>query len=156
MNLYLMQHGEARPKEEDPQRSLSDKGRADVKKVAAFAAGQANIIVTSIMHSGKTRAEQTAKLLAEHLKPTSGIAVAEGLEPMAEPSIWAARLGDITDDIMLVGHLPHLSKLASNLLCGDENKTVIAFHNAGIVSLSRDESGSWAVGWMVTPDVVAA
>ena len=34
MNLYLVQHAEAKPKQEDPGRPLTDKGYADIEKTA--------------------------------------------------------------------------------------------------------------------------
>ena len=33
MKLYLMQHGEAQPEEQDPARPLTDRGRAEVEPV---------------------------------------------------------------------------------------------------------------------------
>jgi len=154
MNLYLVQHGQARPKEEDPQRSLSNTSRSEAENVAAYAARYANITVVNILHSGKTRAEQTAEVFAKHLKPTGGISAAEDLEPMAEPSIWVTRLAKMKEDVMLIGHMPHLCKLASLLLCGDADRNVVAFQNAGIVCLNRDGNGTWVVRWLVTPDIV--
>jgi len=35
MKLYLVQHGEANSKAEDPQRPLAERGRGDVARVAA-------------------------------------------------------------------------------------------------------------------------
>ncbi len=37
MKLYLVQHGEAKKKEEDPLRPLSESGREDVQRVAKYA-----------------------------------------------------------------------------------------------------------------------
>jgi len=68
MNLYLVQHAEAKRKEEDPERPLSEKGRVDIRKVAVYIAGHINIKVSAIIHSGKTRARQTAEALAEYLR----------------------------------------------------------------------------------------
>ena len=156
MNLYLVQHAEAKAEQEDPQRPLSDKGQADIKKVAAFVSQQKTIQVKTILHSGKTRAQQTAEALAQFLKPSEGIKRTEGLEPMADPSTWAALLADAKKDIMLVGHLPHLSKLAAQLLCQDPNRKIIDFQMGGIACLSRDESGAWSVRWMVVPGMLAS
>ena len=55
MFLYLVRHGEAKSKDEDPERSLSDKGVDDVKKVAR-AMFRKKVAVASIFHSGKARA----------------------------------------------------------------------------------------------------
>jgi phosphohistidine phosphatase len=151
INLYLVQHAESKPKEEDPQRSLSDLGKTDVEKVAAFVSEHTTLKIDRILHSGKTRARQTAEVLAKYLNPQDGIFVAEDMEPMADPSIWTNRLAEEKEDLMLVGHLPHLDKLAAKLVCGDTSKSVVAFQNSGVVCLAKDDSGVWSLYWMVTP-----
>ncbi len=153
MNLYLVQHAEPKRKEEDPQRPLSEKGKADIRKVADFVVKHMGIRVKSIMHSGKLRARQTAEILAEYLNPPEGIKEVEGLEPLADPSIWVNRLIETQEDTMLVGHLPHLMKLSSYLLCQDVNKKIVDFRMGGMVCLSRDES-IWSVQWMVIPEIL--
>lgn len=154
LNLYLVQHGEARRKEENPDRPLTEEGRSDVHKVGNFVAGHAEVHPSRIWHSGKTRAKQTAEVLAEYLEPRSGVEAAEGLEPLADPSIWEEKLTWTGEDVMLVGHLPHLSKLASLLLCGDEEAKTVDFQMGGVVCLGRDEEGVWSVHWMVVPGMV--
>ena len=37
MNVYLVQHGEAKPKDVDPSRSLTERGREETERVAAIA-----------------------------------------------------------------------------------------------------------------------
>ena len=59
MRIYLVQHGKAKPAEEDPARGLSEEGYLEVKQVADFLAGL-RITVSLIQHSGKKRAEETA------------------------------------------------------------------------------------------------
>ena len=69
-------------------------------------------------------------------------------------NIWVERLKDVSEDLMLVGHLPHVSKLTSLLLCNDPNKNIISFKITGVVCLERDESKAWSVQWMLIPDLV--
>lgn len=154
MRLYLVQHAEAKSEEEDPARPLTEKGLADIKKVALYLKEHADIKVAQINHSGKTRAEQTAQALAEALAPPRGIAKAEGLEPLADPRLWAERLARLDEDTILVGHLPHLSRLASRLICGDEERKVVSFQMGGVVCLERDAEGNWSVRWALTPELV--
>jgi phosphohistidine phosphatase len=154
MNLYLVQHAEARPESEDPERRLSERGRTEIQKMARFAAEHLKIGVPCILNSGKARARETAEALAEALCPGRGVEATDGLDPMADPRVSARRVADSKEDAMLVGHLPHLSKLTSLLLCGDEDKAVVAFQMAGIVYLRRNEAGRWAVGWMVVPAIL--
>lgn len=64
MKLYLVQHGEAVSKQEDPERPLSEQGTRDVQAMAGFLK-HAGIKVVRVWHSGKRRAEQTAIILAK-------------------------------------------------------------------------------------------
>ena len=119
MRLYLVQHGDAISKEMDRERPLSDQGRADLQRIAAFLA-KAGIRVSVILHSGKKRAEQTAELLAasvgvgEHLEKVSGI------DPLDPTSEFAGIVNEWTADTMVVGHLPFMAGLVSGLIVQDE------------------------------------
>jgi len=155
MNVYLVQHAQAKTEQEDPERPLSEKGWSDINKVADFIAKKGDISVKEIFHSGKIRAKQTAEVLAEQLSSSIEIGETDGLKPLDEPSIWADRLAKRTEDIILVGHLPHLSKLAALLLCQDADKEVVEFQMGGIVCLGTEASGSWSIRWMVTPNILA-
>ncbi len=154
MHLYLVQHAVAKSKDEDPQGSLTNKGQEDTRKVAAFLAGYRTVKVSHILHSGKLRARQTAEILAEYLHP-GGVTATDGLNPLDDPAQWVERLGETDEDLMLVGHLPYLDKLASLLLTGDAEKPVVAFQNAGVVCLGRNEEGGWPVRWVVVPELLA-
>jgi phosphohistidine phosphatase len=69
--VYLVQHGEAEPKTRDLQRGLASAGRETVERVAAWAAS-VGLAVEQIRHSGKRRAEQTAAVFTEALRPSRG------------------------------------------------------------------------------------
>jgi len=150
MNIYLVQHALALSKEDDPERGLSEKGMADTRRIVELLAGRVG--PARIVHSGKKRARQTAELLAESLN-SQQVEEMLDLDPMADPGVWAAHLAAMTDDVMIVGHMPHVSRLASLLLVGDANAEVVRFSNAGVVCLGRDEAG-WSLRWMVTPALV--
>lgn len=149
MDLFLVQHGEAKSEAEDPERSLTDRGAEAVRRMAAWAA-QVGVKVDQIRHSGKRRAEQTAALLAEQLSPVNGTIAVAGLAPNEDVRPVAAGLHAELGAVMLVGHLPFLSRLASFLLTGDPEAGVIRFRMAGIICLSHPE-GRWAVNWVVPP-----
>lgn len=154
MRLYLVQHAEAKSKEEDPSRPLTEKGFETIRNMASYAEKYLRIQVDQIIHSGKLRAKQTALVLAAHLYPTKGMAVDESLEPLANPNIWKERLTEIKTNIILVGHLPHLSKLAGQLLYMGESREVVTFKMGGILCLVKDEDGHWTIQWMVTPEIL--
>ena len=153
MRLYLVQHGEARREEEDPSRPLTEGGRIEVERVAEFLA-RAGVKVDRILHSGRLRAAQTAEILARHLRPSKGVEGAEGLDPLADPSIWAGRLREVDEDLMIVGHLPHLAKLASLLTFGNPEPQIIEFRYGGVECLERKASGSWSILWIIRSDII--
>jgi len=55
---------------------------------------------------------------------------------------------------MLVGHLPHLSRLSGLLISGDPDRKVIEFKNGGVVCLERDDEGNWSVVWIIIPQIL--
>jgi phosphohistidine phosphatase len=153
MFLYLVQHAESKREEEDPARDLTEKGRLDIESVAHHLE-KLNVQVRQIFHSGKTRAQSTADVLARNLRPPAGVSQAPGLAPLDDPEIWAGRIAKMDEDILLVGHLPHLGRLAALLLSGDKQRSVINFQMGGVVRLRRMEAGQWAVDWMVVPEII--
>jgi phosphohistidine phosphatase len=151
--LYLVQHGDAKREEEDPARPLSEKGLRDITGVASYIS-QLDIKVYKIFHSTKLRARQTAEVLSGSLNPAKGMSEVDGLSPMDDPDVWAGRLKDVPDNIILVGHLPHLSRLASLLLCGNADRNPVLFRMAGVVCLRKDDNAVWSLQWMLTPEIV--
>jgi len=152
MNLYLVQHGESKSKEEDPARPLSERGAKAVRRIAAWSEG-AGLTVEQIRHSGKERAAQTAELFAERLKPAGGVTAVSGISPMDDVLPVAKAMDLEEQSIMLVGHLPFLSRLASQLLAGAPDRSLVQFRNAGIVCLCR-EMGRWHIHWVIVPDLL--
>jgi phosphohistidine phosphatase len=149
MKLYLMQHAQAKSEQEDPRRGITDEGRDTARKMAAHFAGLKPEIA-EIRHSGKLRAVQTARLVAEALgshdlcKECAGLAPNDPAEPLLQELQGASR------SLLIVGHLPHLKILASLLLCGSKDTDPIAFHNTGIVCMSKTDQ-KWQVEWVLHP-----
>jgi len=152
MKLYLIQHGEAKPESEDPDRPLTERGRSEVSRMSKVA-GKMVVNPSKIYHSGKLRAKKTAELLAGSLKRPAEIA--SGLNPMDDVRLWADRLGKSKEDLMLVGHLPFMEKLASFLLSGNENSRIVLFRYGGIFCLEQKEDQTWGVRWILTPEMTA-
>jgi phosphohistidine phosphatase len=153
MFIYLVEHAEAKPAEVDPARGLSAKGVADARKIAAHLV-RLKLEARKIYHSGKTRSHETASILAAQLKPAKGVVETDGLGPQDDPQIWYERLKVRDEDMVLVGHVPHLRKLASMLLCGDPEKAVVHFKVGGIVCLRRHEE-NWSLEWAIAPELLA-
>lgn len=153
MILYLIQHGEAESTAESPERTLTEKGKAGITKTASFFK-QLQPAVKEIWHSGKVRALQTAEILRDIACPDSELAVHQYLNPMDPVGDIAIELeAHELPQLVIVGHLPHLGRLASYLLTGDRDSMPISFHNAGIVCL-RNTHGKWEAEWIVTPSIL--
>ncbi len=154
VNVILMQHAEAKRKEEDPQRNITDKGREETEKIARFFVNNVDVKIDKIIHSTKLRAKQTAEILSRYIRPVRGMVEESDLEPKADPSIWANKLRDINENIIIVGHLPHLSRLTSLLLTGNSEIEIVKFRYSNMVCLERNKNGEWRILWIIRPDII--
>lgn len=151
MFLYLIQHGEAVDKEIDPDRPLSESGRRNVQRVAELVS-RAGVTVPVVWHSGKTRARQSAEIVAQCL---GGTAVERrGLGPKDDPEDARRAIEDHGADVAVVGHLPHLSHLAALLLRTKGNREPVAFQRGGIVAMVQLAPDEWQLRWIVTPELL--
>ena len=120
MALFLVQHGRSLPKEINPACPLSDEGREMVEHIARTAADH-KLKVSVIRHSGKTRARETAEIMAYFLKPSGGIQEGHGLNPLDNVTEAAQQISG-EEHLMLVGHLPFMERLAGYLITGSPDK----------------------------------
>ena len=150
MIFYLVRHGDAVAETSDPRRPLSRLGQDQVEQVARAAAAR-GAHVAAIFHSGILRAEQTAEIMARHLAPGLGVRKITGLAPQDDPAIAKAELEASSSSAMLVGHLPHLDRLAGLLINGDAQQGAVEFAPATVVSLSYCSS-LWRLNWVLAPN----
>jgi len=155
MRLYLVHHGAAKPKDEDPKRGLSDNGAEDVRRITSFLA-RSRISAARVIHSGKLRALETALLLADVLGPGNMVEEAKsGLAPNDETDEFFDQIDSWTEDTIVVGHLPFMSKLVSRLTTGSEDETVVHFKPGTVACLERGENGGgWTVSWFIRPELL--
>ena len=152
MALYLVQHGKSLPKDQDPDQGLSEDGTTETDRIASLAQDY-GVNVSQIRHSVKTRARQTAEILASALKPQNGIQEISGIKPMDDVAACAAKI-DPEENVMLVGHLPFMERITSYLITGSIDQAVIKFQNSGIVCLDKDpETQSWVIKWTLMPNI---
>jgi phosphohistidine phosphatase len=148
--LYLVRHGKAEIGERDELRKLSDRGSKSVQKIADRLRN-AGVHVRRVEHSGLVRAAQTAEILAPAV---GGKAVEiQGLHPMDDVTIIERALNGRSErEVMLVGHMPFMGRLASHLLTG-HYKEVLHFRTGAVACLS-DTEGYWLLEWLISPDMV--
>jgi len=154
MRIYLTQHGEAVPKDVDPDRPLSEQGREDVRRLADFL-GATGVRVGQVLHSGKTRAEQTAAILAKALLPEGQPQAHAGLGPKDPLEKVSPEIAFWSCDTLIVGHLPYLGRLASLLLASDPDLQLLAFQPGSMACLEKDAEGQWVLAWMARPELLA-
>jgi phosphohistidine phosphatase len=151
MELYLIQHGQAAAKEQDPNRPLTEAGWAAARRTAETAV-KLGIDVSEIRHSNKLRALQTAEELAQSLetecRPSAGLSPEDDVQPVAK------ELDSRQDGLMIVGHLPFLGRLAALLLGGKAVENLVEFRMAGIVRLDRREDSTWSLVWAIPPEAM--
>jgi len=156
MELYLMQHAEALPEEEDPERSLSPEGVKNATQ-AGKALARLSIKFSRIISSPKKRAIQTATYVARELHfPEEKIEIFPGLEPLARPEELASQLAqmDLRTPTLLVGHLPSIGDLVSYLMASIGK---LSFRMAGVGCMEVQEwkKGGANMLWYLAPEHLA-
>lgn len=151
MRLLIARHGDAVSKAENPDRPLSEQGTTEVNRVASFLA-RAGIGTSRVVHSGKVRAAQTGAIYANVI---GGRCLIEGL-PGLSPNDDPGQIADLMDashvDTLIAGHLPHLGRLTSLLISGNDSGASIAFSTGAVVCLERERIGDpWYMAWMIDP-----
>lgn len=144
MHFYLMRHGDAVAGYEDPQRPLSEHGRAQADAVGQRFAAKAPARLV-VLHSTKLRAKQTAIRVCAAALPEVTPIETDGLLPSDPVEPWIHKLEELEASTLLVGHNPFMGDLAARLL-GEG----VGFGTATLVCLRRHGPGRWAVEWTDT------
>lgn len=134
MLLYLVRHGEALAGEVDALRPLSEKGIKDAMKLAGFLKKN-SIQPKTIFHSGLKRAQETAEIIAKGLERNIPVVIKDSLDPEDPVKPACDDVEKISDDVMIVGHLPFLSNMVSNLILGSEKEDLVEFKKGALVVL---------------------
>ncbi len=127
MEIYLVRHGAAFEKGEDPERHLNHHG-VNQCHLTGRALKRLEIQFDLIVSSSKARARQTAEIIAEEVGYSrEEIKITEALVPTALPKDAISYLNELAGvkRVMLAGHLPLLGYLASELLI---NTSQISFY----------------------------
>lgn len=114
--LILMRHGHAEEHREDYGRTLSDRGRAAVRRSGEELL-QAGLVPAHILTSAAPRALETAELVAQSCGYQGAIQQHRELY-LAAASRYRSALQELPaplSSVLLVGHNPSLSELAQEL-----------------------------------------
>ena len=141
MELYLIRHGIAAPKEDyakDEERPLTDKGREKTAKVAKRLYEQ-NLRFDLILTSPLVRARETAQIL-QNAGLAAQVEEFTALAPDGHIQEWISWLkqrypnGSAKDALALVGHQPDLGNWAETLVWGTAHEKLLV-KKAGIIGL---------------------
>ena len=154
MKVYLMQHALAYSSEEDQERPLSPAG-IDQAKAAAKGVKRLGLTFDLIVTSPKRRAHQTAALIAEGVRfPHSDILTTEAVLPQCQPQelLDLLQKESSQSSVLVVGRMPQLGKLSSQLLQGGE----MHLENAGLACFEISSSHSARLEFSLTTQQLAA
>ena len=153
IRIFLVQHGEAAAKDIDPERPLTAKGKKDIEGMARFLK-RSGVRIERILHSGKLRAEQTAKTLAGLLSAGIDPESIDHINPNDPVQAFTSHLDKFGSGSMFVGHLPFMEKLAGDLLNEDEGSRIVEFTPGTVVCMSVTDDAKWKIEWMIRPELV--
>ncbi len=151
MRLYIVQHGESLPKDVNPDRPLSDQGRADIRRLTEWLSSH-EVQIAQILHSGKTRAKETAELLGPLLKSHSQIYEGQGLAPNDSPEAFLHQLKDPEKDTLVAGHMPFVARAVSQALTGAPDRQLVEFIPGSVAGIERSEDASWRLFLFARPE----
>ncbi len=151
MRLYIVQHGDSLPKDVDPDRPLSDRGRADIQRLTEWLLSH-NVQIAQILHSGKTRAKETAEMLRPLLMAPGQIHEGEGLAPNDSPESFLHQLRDSEKDTLVAGHMPFVARTVSQALTGAPDRQLVEFVPGSFAGIERSEGASWRLFIFAHPE----
>jgi phosphohistidine phosphatase len=155
MEIYLMQHGRALPKDKDPNEGLSPEGKEQIH-TSGKALKKMGIHFDAILSSTKERSKQTAAIIAEELGfPVEKIIETDKVKAMTSPEETVQALGALSGykKVLIAGHLPSLTEVASSLLT-DGSRAMVDFKNGGCcrIDLEQLPTHSGRLIWNLQPE----
>jgi phosphohistidine phosphatase len=158
MILYILRHGIAEDSSasgDDGARKLTERGRDKMRDIAVGMRAYGlkfDVILTSPLARATETAEIVAAAYANTPPPQVMPALAGGVAPAEVVSALKPFLRH--DQVMIVGHEPQLSALASLLLTGSPEGASIGLKKGGCIALAvptRADKGGAQLRWMLTP-----
>jgi phosphohistidine phosphatase len=146
MKLYLMRHGKAAAVQEDPEEGLTEQGRQEIEQLAKRLADQ-GVTFDRVLHSEKTRAKQTAHIMAERLAPAVTPQMKTGLKPNDDPRELIPELETWQQDTLVTSHLPFVPMLLTRLTGENHGMNIVP----GSVFCLDNTHGDWRVEWVMSP-----
>jgi len=157
MEIYLMQHGPALPKEQDPEEGLSPDGK-DRILASAQALKKLGVCFDAILSSPKKRSKETAAIVAQELGfAKEKIIETKKVKAMTPPDETIQALAELSGAkrVLVAGHLPSVAEIASFLLT-EGSKAAVQFEMAGCCRIDVEQlpTHEGRLRWYLTPDLL--
>jgi phosphohistidine phosphatase len=154
MEIYLMQHGPALPKDQDPEEGLSPEGKERIRS-SARAIKKMGVSFDAVLSSPKKRSKETAAIVAEEVGfPLDRIVETTRVKAMTPPEETAQALSELSgaERVLIAGHLPSVAEVASFLLT-EGSKAAVQFEMGGCCCIEVEElpTHSGRLRWYLTP-----
>jgi phosphohistidine phosphatase len=160
MNIFFLRHGIAVERgtkgfEKDSERPLTAKGKRQLRKSAA-GMKKIKLRFDLILSSPYERARRTAEIVAEELKLKKRLKVTDALKYENDPAQVIGELATLKrapHNVLLVGHEPYLSRLASMLVSGNGDLAMdLKKGGLGKLEMESLHVGRCAqLAWLLTP-----
>ncbi len=155
MKIYIMRHGHAEQHPNaDGRRSLTPHGKQALVKFGQFLKTE-GVLVSHILHSEKLRAQQTAEIIAAAMAPQMKLEVCKRLNPECDIEPLVAEIEQWSDDTLLVGHMPFVSQLVSELVLAEQTMDLVRFTPGTLICLERYDHDNWLINWSLRPELLA-
>lgn len=156
MKLFLMRHGDAENGYFDSTRALSPAGIREARFAGEFLK-RSREIPGVVYHSPLLRAVQTAEEVSNILGIDRNRYECKGLLPEDSVHSFAAEfIGELGEDVLLVGHQPFVASLASLLLTDSPAALTLRFTTGAVACLARSEARErWTLRFHVTAKLIA-
>lgn len=156
MDIYLLRHGiaeDASPSGLDEDRRLTEEGTLKLRSCAR-ALRNLGLAPDLVLASPYVRAQATAQVVLKEWKREGEIRTTEALVPHAAGEEILTEIQKTSAKaVLLVGHEPHLSRLASLLISGTDDLS-ITMKKSGCCKLSFIRGpgpGMATLEWLVSP-----
>ena len=154
MEIYLMQHGPALPKDQDPEEGLGSEGKERIH-AGGKALKKMGVTFDAILSSPQKRSKDTAAIVAEQVGfPLEKIIETKNVKAMAPPEDTVQALSELSgaQRVLIAGHLPSVAEVASFLLT-EGSKAAVQFEMGGCCRIDVDElpTHSGRLRWYLTP-----
>jgi len=155
MEVFILRHGLAEDASHsglDADRKLTAEGEDKIRRTAS-ALRKLSLEFDRILSSPYARARRTAELVHETMEHPGKLEFSERLIPSASAVSALELLQQRGKSILVVGHEPHLSSLASLLLTGTLHLSVL-LKKGGLIRISCHGSiapGAGTLEWLLAP-----